>query len=638
MPVTRKAAPPAPGRRPYVPIRIKIMIALLVVTTAVVSVITFTMANLFHRDKQAYIHDLASIVALNAAQESRALLLGYRDRLHAAVPLMARAELTQENRSEFLGQFFRDFPDLIAVAVYENGKEVAAAYDGEALKSAGLSRQDVQRRLREAPLALDRLGPGDTYVENSTLSPKLACLTLAIAHRRADGARSTIVTGMVRLDGLQSLATRSGVFDVFIADSSGVLLAHRDARRVSRHDAIALRPEVETVRSGRSAGITLEYVDGGAEMIGGFAAAGVGGLLVAAQIPKSAAFLAARDLLNRLLLAALALLTAAALTGLIWSRRFTRPLERLSRATRQIARGSFDVQVKVTSRDEIGTLAVAFNQMASGLQDREAALREAQAQIIQSEKLAAVGQLGAGIAHEVKNPLAGILGCAQLSLRKAEPGSPLEKNLLLIEKETKRCKSIIDNLLRFARQEQAVREPIEINRAVEDAVAIVSHQLELKQIKVRKDLAGDLPMVRGNANQLQQALMNLMINAHDALEGRPGVVTVSSARLGAERIELRVIDTGPGIAKEIQARIFEPFFTTKPRGQGTGLGLAVTYGIVKDHGGDIRVDSETGCGATFIITLPVLESEEAPQTPSSGDAPAAPGERSTLPGSDPAAA
>jgi signal transduction histidine kinase len=638
MPATERVGTQAPGRRLYLPIRIKIMIALLVVTTAVVSVITFTMANLFHQDKKAYIHDLASIVALNAAEESRALLLGYRDRLRSYALLMARAEVPQEQRSGFLSQFFRDFPGLIAVALYENGREVAAAYDGEALKAAGLTRQDVERHRREVPLPLDGLGADDAFVENSTLSPRLPSLTLAVRHRDAARARSTIVTGMVRLDGLLGLASRSGVFEVFVADRSGVLLSHPDAGRVSRHDAVTLRPEVETVRSGRGAGITLEYADGGTEMIGGFAAVGVGGLIVAAQIPKSAAFLAARDLLNRLLLAALGLLIAAALTGLIWSRRFTRPVERLSRATRQIARGRFDVQVQVTSGDEIGTLAASFNQMATGLRDREAALREAQAQLLQSEKLAAVGQLGAGIAHEVKNPLAGILGCAQLSLKKAEPGSPLEKNLQLIEKETKRCKSIIDNLLRFARQEQAIREPIEINRVAEDAVAIIRHQLELQRVKVRQKLAEGLPMIRGNANQLQQVLINLMINAQDALEGRPGTVTVTSARLGADRIELRVTDTGPGIPTEIQPRLFEPFFTTKPRGRGTGLGLAVTYGIVKDHRGEIRVESEPGHGATFIITLPALESDEALPSPSSGDASAAPDDGSAVPGNDPAAA
>src|SRR5207247_3859820 len=158
---------------------------------------------------------------------------------------------------------------------------------------------------------------------------------------------------------------------------------------------VALGPEVDTVRSGRGAGITLEYVDGGKQMIGGFAAVGVDGLIVAARIPKSAAFLAARTLSNRLVLAGLALLVGAALAGLFCSRRFTRPVERLSRATLQIARGKFDVQIKVTSRDEIGTLAASFNRMASELRVREASLREAQAQVLQSEKLAAVGQLGA---------------------------------------------------------------------------------------------------------------------------------------------------------------------------------------------------------------------------------------------------
>ena len=273
---------------------------------------------------------------------------------------------------------------------------------------------------------------------------------------------------------------------------------------------------------------------------------------------------------------------------------------------------------------EFGTLAASFNRMASELRVREAALQEAHARILQSEKLAAVGQLGAGIAHEVKNPLAGILGCAQLSLRKAERGTPLEKNLLLIEKETKRCRTIIDNLLRFARQEKTVLEPIEVNRVVEDAIAIVSHQLELQQVKIRKQLALDLPMVRGHADQLQQVLMNLMINAQDAMEGSPGTVTITTALSDADRIEVRVTDTGPGIPKEIQGKLFEPFFTTKPRGKGTGLGLAVTYGIVKDHGGEIRLHSEPGHGATFIITLPLVRSDEDPKTASSGAGPQGP--------------
>src|SRR6185369_133747 len=144
--------------------------------------------------------------------------------------------------------------------------------------------------------------------------------------------------------------------------------------------------------------------------------------------------------------------------------------------------------VEVGSRDEIGDLATGFNRMAQGLRERDRALRGAQDQLVQSEKMAAFGQLGAGIAHEVKNPLAGILGCAQIALRKAEPGTMQHTNLQLIEKETKRCKAIIDNLLKFARQEKAALEPTHVNSGVEDAVAIVNHQLEMNHTRLETNL------------------------------------------------------------------------------------------------------------------------------------------------------
>ncbi len=607
-------------KRWFLPIRFKIMMSLLLVVTAVVSVITFTMANLFHRDKQAYINDLASVVALNAAEEGRALLVGYRERLQAYARIIRRTDIPRAQKSELLNGFFQDFPALISVALYEDGREVASAYDSAALEAAGLSKEKIQDYRTKLPLPVDRVESGEIFVQNSTLSRNLPTLTLAIAHSEREHGRPAIVTGIVRLDNLLRLTSRSGVFEIFIADGEGLLLAHSNAGRVVLHDRIDLPDGVDTARSAHSAGITLEYDRDGEPMIGGYADVGYGGLLAGAEIPRSAAYLASRDLLNRLLLAALALLVIAAVTGLFWSRRITRPVERLSQATQEIGRGRFDIQVQIGSRDEIGTLANSFNQMASGLRDRDRKLLEAQAQLVQSEKLAAVGQLGAGIAHEVKNPLAGILGCAQLSLRKAEPGTLMEKNLQLIEKETRRCKAIIENLLRFARQERAVFEIIDLNRVAEDAAAIVHHQLELKQVKLVKDFAPDLPPLRGNANQLQQVFMNLMINAQHAMEENGGTVTLRTRPLGSDRIEVRVIDTGPGIPREIMDRLFEPFFTTKPTGKGTGLGLSVSYGIVKDHGGEIRPESEPGRGAMFVITLPVA-GEEAAAGGAAGNAP-----------------
>jgi predicted Zn finger-like uncharacterized protein len=269
-----------------------------------------------------------------------------------------------------------------------------------------------------------------------------------------------------------------------------------------------------------------------------------------------------------------------------------------------VARGQFDIQVALAGRDEIGNLAQSFNKMTSELDSREKALKDAQAALIQSEKLAAFGQLGAGIAHEVKNPLAGILGLTQLSLRKAEKDTPVHENLTIIEKEANRCATIIQNLLKFARQEKMAFESVDLNQVAKDAMAIVEHQLEMNRVKLRKEFDQELPAIPGNANQIQQVLINLMINAQQAMEGNPGEVTVTTASSNASHVQVQVRDDGPGIPEDLQAKIFEPFFTTKEVGKGTGLGLSVSYGIIKEHHGDIQVESSPETGTIFKIIFP----------------------------------
>jgi signal transduction histidine kinase len=254
----------------------------------------------------------------------------------------------------------------------------------------------------------------------------------------------------------------------------------------------------------------------------------------------------------------------------------------------------------------MGDLAGSFNQMAMELNARDHALREAQAQLVQSEKMAAFGQLGAGIAHEVKNPLAGIQGIVQLSARSVDPDHPLAAQLAMIEKETKRCRAIIDNLLRFARQEKTVREPTVLADILNDTATLMRHQMSLHHVELRTEIEPGLPVIQAGANQLQQVLMNLLLNAEQAMEERGhGTVTVSVRSAGEGFVELRVRDDGPGIPKHVQSRIFEPFFTTKPAGKGTGLGLSVTFGIVRDHGGRIDVEAVEGHGTTFTIRLPI---------------------------------
>jgi len=350
----------------------------------------------------------------------------------------------------------------------------------------------------------------------------------------------------------------------------------------------------------------------GKPMISGIANVGIGGLRAGAEIPKSVAYFALRSLLVNLILLALGLLVAAAVVSLIWATQMTRSLGRLTHAAQAIGQGNFNVQVAVPSRDEMGQLAGSFNQMASELHGRERALKEAQAQLIQSEKMAAFGQLGAGIAHEVKNPLAGIQGMIQLTSRSLSPDNPLLATFAILEKETKRCRAIIDSLLKFARQENLAPEPIALEDVVADTRAILHHELGLHKIALETVIPPNLPHIQGSANQIQQVLMNLLLNAEQAMEPRGhGTVKITAAQQDDGFIELFVEDDGPGIPRAVQARIFEPFFTTKPPGKGTGLGLAVTFGIMNAHGGAIRVESEEGRGTTFILRFRVAGSHRA---------------------------
>lgn len=592
-------------KRFHLPIRFKILITLLFVVTCVVGIITFMMARMFHTDKTTYIHDLTSVVASQTAAEANTVLKGYVQRLNVFARVIYDQDMASNQKSSMLKKLFEDSADLISVTVSEEGREDISIFDSKTLQAAGVSREMAAKYRERNPLPLESIRAGKVYIENSTFAEKLPSIAVAIPYTSSNSSKTAVISAFILMDELSRITKQSAAFEAFIMDKNGKILVHSDMRLATSKAPVNWIPNLQGLKTGRSSGGTMEYSREGVDLVGGFAPIETGGVLAVVQIPKSTAYLTARELLNNLVGVSLVLLVIAAVIGTFWSRRLTRPLEGLSKAANVVGSGRFDIQVESSSNDEIGELASSFNQMATELNSREEALKEAQEKLVQSEKMSAFGQLSAGIAHEVKNPLAGILGYTQLSMRKVEKDTVLYKNLEVIEKETKRTKTIIENLMKFARQEKAMQEPIDINQVVEDAMAIVNHQLTINNVKPSMELAQALPRIIGNANQLQQVLMNLMINAQQAMDGKPGEVKVTTGLLDSRGVEIRVSDTGPGIPKEIQAKIFEPFFTTKPVGKGTGLGLSVTFGIIRDHKGEIRVESEPGQGATFIIELPI---------------------------------
>ena len=223
------------------------------------------------------------------------------------------------------------------------------------------------------------------------------------------------------------------------------------------------------------------------------------------------------------------------------------------------------------------------------------------------ETLAALGQVAAGVTHEVRNVMTGILGFAQVAMRKID-GDPqaVSELLQLIEKETQRCVDVLTQFLSFTRPSGAAKVPVDIGDIIVSVGRLMHHQLNMSRVKLDVELAPALPLALADASALKQVVLNLVINAMHAVGDKGGHVQLRAQRGGDGMLELSVADDGPGVAGDVAERIFEPFFTTKPVGQGSGMGLHVSRGIVEEHGGTLRLEpASTGGGAVFTIRLPV---------------------------------
>ena len=307
-----------------------------------------------------------------------------------------------------------------------------------------------------------------------------------------------------------------------------------------------------------------------------------------------------------------------------------KPVRELMEGTKRLAQGNLDHRLEIHSQDELGELAASFNEMAEALararqeitdwghtlEDRveqeSAELESAHRSLMVREKMASLGKLAATVAHEVNNPLAGILTYAGLSLKRlnkmsCDPAdrSEMTENLRTIERESRRCGELMRNLLTFARQAPTQRELNDLNLLVKHGLALIRHQLGLQGIELKEDLQPDLPPVRCDAGQMRQLALALVVNAMEAMPDG-GILQVSTeVTQGGHKVTLRVRDTGGGIPAEVLPHIFDPFFTTKDNQQSTGLGLAVAHSIVEQHGGDIMVHSTPGKGSEFVVSMPL---------------------------------
>jgi two-component system NtrC family sensor kinase len=305
------------------------------------------------------------------------------------------------------------------------------------------------------------------------------------------------------------------------------------------------------------------------------------------------------------------------------------PVRRLTEGTRHVAEGELNYSLPVSSSDELGSLAASFNRMTEQLKkareenqqwtrtlearvlEKTGELERAYHRLVQSEKMASLGKLAAVVAHEINNPLAGILTYSKLVSRLVDKGLEDERrraeaksDLQQIEGESKRCGAIVKNLLTFARQAPLVPQENDLGGIVQRCLLLVGHQCELQQVEVESQIEPKMPSIHCDSAQIQQVFLALLMNAVEAMP-HGGRLKVEAA-YNAERREAQIVvgDDGMGIPEEVLPHIFEPFFTTKAEGKGIGLGLAVAFGIVQQHGGKIAVSSTPQKGTTFTVTLP----------------------------------
>jgi two-component system, NtrC family, sensor kinase len=540
---------------------------------------------------------------------------------------------------KFLQLVYHQSDDFSIVAMLDrNGKPVApSAFQSSAPRNDSYGAHDLISA--EDAARLPGLVPVEqTLREASAVGPILV----------AGNERTPHVVLAVRYDGPGEDGTRIIAAAVSLRRTAD----HLASLSTNDRDVLLLDREARVIVSGRSVGppslepkrftggaeprlpdnwFVAEYPSGGHAVIGAYVPVPVFMLGVVVERWVDSALRPARRLGWTTAYWVGVAAFVAALVGAALARSLSGRVGSLLRGSQDIAKGRLETRLEVSTNDELGELAKSFNAMASSLnaarseieqhtsqiiewnenleqrvEEKTHELREAQDLLLRSRALAAIGSLGAGVAHEINNPLTGVLGLAQLALVDLSKDHPAHAMVVDIEKEALRIQGIVANLLRLSqRQGGEGLRVLNVATILEDALELCGTQnLAGANIELVKRVAAASPPVRGNALQLQAAFIQLIQNAVAAMEGG-GVLTLETTLPGENLLRVRVSDTGRGIKPEHLSRIFDPFFTTKAQRTDTGIGLSVVHKIIEDHGGAIRVESAVGSGTTFWITLPI---------------------------------
>lgn len=415
---------------------------------------------------------------------------------------------------------------------------------------------------------------------------------------------TTLEAPQIQMHVSQSKIGRQGI--LYVVDKNGKLIAHPDRARLSLALNLKGLSQVKKALSGLSGAEEFAPNEFGESLVGAYSPIKKFGGAVIAEESLSSAFYDLRELETNSLVFIIAGIILTVLAGLIFAQSIEMPIKKLTQGTEELAKNNLNYNIDISSIDEIGMLAKAFNKMTQELKD-------SQQRLILSEKLASLGTMAAGMAHEIKNPLVSLRTFSQLLEQKWDDKTFRDKFSQIVPTEIERINKIAESLLKFGRPIKAEMGKVNINSLLEEILILFESECKKNGIRLATKFA-DLPDITGNSQQISQALVNIILNAIQAMEGHGGELIIKtdvgeviktgpdSKKIAIKSIFIEVTDTGPGIPQENIKSLFDPFFTTKDR--GTGMGLPITLRIIEEHKGSIKVKSEIGKGTTFVITLP----------------------------------
>ena len=565
-----------------------------------------------------------------AAQLAAQSLLGAVDQVARAAELFDWERSSPEELQGGLRLLYQQSPLVSAVILVDSeGATLASpvfAHEGVG-EHPPFDPTGVPALTRAIDLGPLKGGRGQAAVSTAYPDAQRRRAAVALAVRLSNGERSPFVLAELGLGALSAdLASRAGpeTGRLDVVDAGGRVVASS----AGASPLVPLEPALWQAVQGaldapRSASVPVALPE--RLLVSATRVPGQLGLITVASVDERTALGPVRRMRQTVLVSIGAALAVLLALGAAFTRRLTRRLQHVVGGAESFARGELSARIPVSGADELTELADTFNRMGGEIEaararlerwnddlrqkvdEATAELRAAQAQLLETQKLAAVGQLGAGVAHEINNPLAGILGNVQLLLLDRDERDADFHVLTKVEQAAKRCKEITQNLLRFSQQrERPELRPVDLNTVVHDACLLITHQTLAEGVSLTQQLHPAPLKVNGDPGHLSQVLLALVFNARTAMHQSLVKELRISTRVEEDAAILEVRDTGKGIQPEHLPRIFEPFFTTKDVWSNVGLGLSVAYRMVSEHQGKIDVATEPGKGSTFTLRLPKL--------------------------------